>query len=244
MLDAKLLPNAAIVDKSKSKASVKLSDVVKEEDKVPDLTSLDSDLLKKKYSGAISSLYNGIQCATCGNRFNQHENVNTSGTANSRYSKHLDWHFRQNKKEKDEINKAHSRDWYYSLSDWILYEELSEETASQTLESESNGSAYPSHHEAGAEKNSYESDQNHLSLNSVFDQSSRDLRNFNSTGTKTCPATDDIGDSCCICEDPFEIFWFEEREEWHFRDAIRVDNRIYHPICFEDARDVSIIIFG
>ena len=68
----------------------------------------------------------------------------------------------------------------------------------------------------------------------------RSLNSFNSNGTKTCPATDDIGDSCCICTDPFEIFWYEEREEWHFRDAIRVDNRIYHPICFEDARDDSV----
>lgn len=56
---------------------------------------------------------------------------------------------------------------------------------------------------------------------------------------RTCPASDDIGDSCCICNDPFEIFWFAEKEEWHFKDALRIDNRLYHPICFEDAREVS-----
>lgn len=64
---------------------------------------------------------------------------------------------------------------------------------------------------------------------------------FSSHGssTRTCPATDDIGDSCCICNDPFEIFWFAEKEEWHFKDALRVDNKLYHPICFEDAREVN-----
>jgi hypothetical protein len=227
LLEANILPPPAV------KADVK------DEEKIPDLTSLDTELLKKKYNGAILSLYSGIQCATCGNRFNQHD----SGTASSRYSKHLDWHFRQNKREKEEINKAHSREWYYSLADWILYEELSEESLSQQESDQmSNNHLQSSNGESNKEhaNNSDNHDTtNNPNLSSIFDQSSRDLRTFNSSGTKTCPATDDIGDSCCICEDPFEIFWFEEREEWHFRDAIRVENRIYHPICFEDAREVS-----
>jgi pre-mRNA cleavage complex 2 protein Pcf11 len=155
----------------------------------------------------------------------------------------LDWHFRQNKREKEEINKAHSREWYYSLADWILYEELSEESLSQQENDQmSNNHLQSSNGESNKEhaNNSDNHDTtNNPNFSSIFDQSSRDLRTFNSSGTMTCPATDDIGDSCCICKDPFEIFWFEEREEWHFKDAIRVENRIYHPICFEDAREVS-----
>ena len=99
---------------------------VKQPEKIPDLTSFDTDLLKQKYSGAIQSLYSGVQCATCGNRFNQMDTSSVSA-GGSRYSKHLDWHFRQNKKEKDEVNKAHSRAWYYILMEWIQYEELSED---------------------------------------------------------------------------------------------------------------------
>ncbi len=42
-----------------------------EELKIPDLTGLDNEMLKQKYPGAIQNLYSGVQCAQCGNRFNQ-----------------------------------------------------------------------------------------------------------------------------------------------------------------------------
>ncbi len=56
-------------------------------------------------------------------------------------------------------------------------------------------------------------------------------------GSTSCPASDDIDDKCWICKDFFEIFFYQEREEWHFKDAIRVENKVYHPICLEDARE-------
>ena len=74
----------------------------KDEDlKVPDLTSFDPELLKQKYTAAFKSLYSGNQCAECGNRFSRSD---ASSSTSSRYSKHLDWHFRQNRKEKYEVN--------------------------------------------------------------------------------------------------------------------------------------------
>lgn len=45
--------------------------------------------------------------------------------------------------------------------------------------------------------------------------------------------------ACEICRDKFEQFYNEEREEWHLRQAIKVDNKLYHPICHQDYR-VSI----
>jgi hypothetical protein len=246
---------------------------------VPDLTSFDSNLLKQKYDGAIRNLYSGIQCAQCGNRFHQQQQENSniqSSSGQSRYSKHLDWHFRQNKKEKEEINKAHSRPWYYDLREWVYYEELSEDVL---LEQESVNSAT-----GNANSNNTQTQNDSLMLNAdgiaeedlLMDQSSTlnfdkisclnissinpsshsannnnngGMNNQNGNknsnvsslynGVKTCAATDDIGDSCNICNDPFEIFWYAEREQWHFKDAIRVDNKIYHPICFEDAREVK-----
>jgi pre-mRNA cleavage complex 2 protein Pcf11 len=38
----------------------------------------------------------------------------------------LDWHFRQNKAEKERAKKAHSRQWYYEFSDWVRYEQFDE----------------------------------------------------------------------------------------------------------------------
>ena len=76
--------------------------------------------------------------------------------------------------------------------------------------------------------NSANSNNNNKSITSAFS---------NLNGVKTCPATNDVGDSCHICNDPFDIFYYEEKEEWHFKDAIRVGNKLYHPICFEDANN-------
>jgi hypothetical protein len=45
---------------------------------------------------------------------------------------------------------------------------------------------------------------------------------------------------CEICADPFEQFWDEESEEWHLKDAIRVEGKTYHPVCYEDAKLVSL----
>lgn len=61
-------------------------------------------------------LYSGIQCSSCGVRFAPEETV--------KYSRHLDWHFRQNRREKDAARKGQSRKWYYDVSDWIQFEEI------------------------------------------------------------------------------------------------------------------------
>ncbi|CAF1000990.1 unnamed protein product [Brachionus calyciflorus] len=208
--DFNILPGLAKADK-------KDDDV-----KVPDLTNFDSELLKQKYTMAFKSLYSGVQCAECGNRFNRSENgAATSSSSTSRYAKHLDWHFRQNKKEKEEINKARSRPWYYNFKDWVLYEEISEDLVVST------------------DSQIHEDDmvRDNLQGDHAMGDDTQNRGLFTTNGIKTCPATDDIGDSCCICGDPFEIFWSNENEEWHFKDAIRVDNRIYHPICYKDNKE-------
>lgn len=39
---------------------------------------------------------------------------------------------------------------------------------------------------------------------------------------------------CDVCYDAFDQFYNEEKEEWHLRMAIRVDDKLYHPLCYED----------
>lgn len=39
---------------------------------------------------------------------------------------------------------------------------------------------------------------------------------------------------CEICQDKFEQFYNEEKEEWQLRMAIRVNDKTYHPLCYED----------
>lgn len=37
-----------------------------------------------------------------------------------------------------------------------------------------------------------------------------------------------------MCHDLFEQFYHEEVEEWHLRSAIQVEEKFYHPVCYED----------
>lgn len=157
------------------------------EEQIPDLTSLDVNLLKQKYNQAIQNLYGGTQCATCGMRF-------TSEQA-KRFSNHYDWHFRQNKREKEEINKAHTRNWYYDVTEWIQYEELSEEDQVQQSHLQVDGDPRTS--------SATTSDISYLSSNPANSNNNNNEDNdhnntsilHNSTlKTSICAATNDIDD--------------------------------------------------
>jgi len=56
----------------------------------------------------IESLYHlgkSRKCPTCGIRYLDHE----------KYGKHLDWHFRMNRKEKQKLKKAMSKSWFLNV---------------------------------------------------------------------------------------------------------------------------------
>ncbi|KAH0625230.1 hypothetical protein JD844_033535 [Phrynosoma platyrhinos] len=89
-----------------------------EDQDVPDLTNFVIEELKQRYDSVINRLYTGIQCYSCGMRFT------TSQT--DVYADHLDWHYRQNRTEKDVSRKVTHRRWYYSLTDWIEFEEIAD----------------------------------------------------------------------------------------------------------------------
>lgn len=63
------------------------------------------------------------------------------------------------------------------------------------------------------------------------------------------PADHTVQDPRCeVCQDRFDQFYNEEKEEWHLRMAIRADGKDYHPVCYEDyqvrcrERSSSVII--
>jgi len=55
----------------------------------------------------MQRVYLGIQCPSCGVRF--------STEAMDKYTEHLDWHFRKNRREKEEMRVAKFRRWYYDV---------------------------------------------------------------------------------------------------------------------------------
>lgn len=39
---------------------------------------------------------------------------------------------------------------------------------------------------------------------------------------------------CEVCQEKLEQFYNEDKEEWHLKMAIRVEDKTYHPLCYED----------
>ncbi|XP_022086204.1 uncharacterized protein LOC110976864 isoform X1 [Acanthaster planci] len=74
--------------------------------------------LKCRYEGVINRIYTGTQCSSCGMRFVVDEM--------DRYRKHLDWHFRQNRRDKDGMKAAQNRKWFYEVGQWLDFEEIND----------------------------------------------------------------------------------------------------------------------
>ncbi|KAL4658619.1 pre-mRNA cleavage complex 2 protein Pcf11 [Arapaima gigas] len=172
---------------------------------VPDLTSFTLEDMKQRYDSVVTKLYTGIQCYSCGMRF--------TASQTDVYADHLDWHYRQNRSEKDISKKVTHRRWYYSLTDWIEFEEIAdlEERAKSQFFEKVNEEVVQKTQEAAKEKEC-------LSVRA---------------------APDVVGESCEICQEQFEMYWEEEEEEWHLKNAIRVDEKTYHPSCYEDYKNTS-----
>lgn len=168
----------------------------------PKPISLDKpESLKQRQQTHIHVLFSGMQCSSCGVRFPPEQTI--------KYSQHLDWHFRQNRRDRDSTRRAHSRRWYYNVEDWIQYEEI------EDLDER--------------ERNWFETQQLEMDL------ANDDSAQRNESPVPSCIAgPDDVDKTCDMCHDQFETFYNEENEEWHLRNAVRVDGKTYHPICFED----------
>ncbi|KAK8767192.1 hypothetical protein V5799_006030 [Amblyomma americanum] len=127
-----------------------------------------------------------------------------------KYRQHLDWHFRANRRDKDGARKAFSRKWFYEVEDWIQFEEI------EDLEERAR---------------------------SFFEQQAtveQDQSTNSPAAIKSVPASgDETGSTCAVCEEAFQLFWAEEEEQWHFKDAVRIENKVYHPACYEDFKRVN-----
>ncbi|CAF3403431.1 unnamed protein product [Rotaria sp. Silwood1] len=177
---------------------------------VPLLIDANVNMLKKKYVGIVQQLYVGkFQCRLCGLRF--------TAKQKNHYTHHLDWHYLENKQEKDLSTTTssssllqRSRNWYSSVQEWTIYEENIEEQ---------------------------------IRTGRIISTQLRPIRDnhqliqgeniLSSSGVISCPAIgngDSDDDRCYVCHDPFENFFDDNREEWHLKDAIRIDGKTYHPI--------------
>ncbi|KAG8225210.1 hypothetical protein J437_LFUL009055, partial [Ladona fulva] len=186
----------------------------KEDTKASYKADFSPECLKSRNASVISAIYTGIQCSSCGVRFPPEQTM--------KYSQHLDWHFRQNRRDRDSARKAQSRKWYYDVSDWIQFEEMEdlEERAQSWFETQ--GVAESKDDRAGA------------AGTNTGGNATQGAGNEETT-IASVPAGEKAEDQhCAVCREGFEQFYNEEKEEWHLRDAVRVDGFTYHPLCYED----------
>lgn len=63
-----------------------------------------------------------------------------------------------------------------------------------------------------------------------------DATPFNDGQMPSCAVltSDGAENTCDVCQEPFQQFYNEETEEWHLRPAVRVEDRVYHPTCYDD----------
>ncbi|XP_053564640.1 pre-mRNA cleavage complex 2 protein Pcf11 [Bombina bombina] len=176
-----------------------------EDQDVPDLTGFVLEDLKHRCDSVINRLYTGIQCYSCGMRFTKSQT--------DVYADHLDWHYRQNRTEKDVSRKITHRRWYYSLADWIEFEEIAD------LEERAKSQFFEKVHEEVILKT----------------QEAAKEKEFQSVPAGPAGA-DEI---CEICQEQFEQYWDEEEEEWHLKNAMCVNGKIYHPSCYDDYKNTS-----
>ncbi|MEQ2215781.1 hypothetical protein XENOCAPTIV_005920, partial [Xenoophorus captivus] len=86
--------------------------------KPPSQTDSSQTASGQRYESVVTKLYSGNQCCLCSMRF--------TTTQTDMYADHLDWHFRQNHAGKVASKKVTHRRWYYSLTDWIEFEEIAD----------------------------------------------------------------------------------------------------------------------
>lgn len=190
----------------------------KEKEKPTPISLAKPETLKKRQEAIVNSLFSGMQCGSCGTRFQLEQTA--------KYNQHLDWHYRQNRRDRDVRNRAPVRKWYYDVSDWIQYEEI------ENLDER--------------EKNWFETQQNDT------DTLNEDSNQRSNSPKPSCPAPASLplitdgeeaeGDErkeddlkCIVCKDPFEEpFYHHEFEEWHLPNAVQIEDKYCHGSCHED----------
>ncbi|KAI8968386.1 hypothetical protein BDF20DRAFT_916922 [Mycotypha africana] len=173
---------------------------------------LESKDLQRLRPGAIELLYSAepLQCKQCGLRYPETEK------GQAKMDAHLDAHFRQNRKMKERVKRGLSRSWFVSVDEWVRGEggELTSQQAPTFL----HDSQVKKMQKSNGQSNSLEEDE-------AIDPNAYTVVMPDDTERKPCP----------ICGERFIDFWNDDEEEWMFKNAILVNDKIYHATCHADA---------
>ncbi|KAJ3028211.1 hypothetical protein HDV00_010551 [Rhizophlyctis rosea] len=167
---------------------------------------LTTSALTAAIPGAVETLYDALdlQCKQCGTRYMRNEE------GKAKMGKHLDWHFRMNRRAKERGKKAVSREWYLKEEEWVVERE--------GMSGFGEGKA-PTVFFDGLQSSSSSSSQQPTASQEAV---------------SNIPAENEKESRCAVCQEALEKFYDDEREEWMLRGVVKVDGVLYHQTCRRD----------
>lgn len=166
----------------------------------PQLAFMSERPSQSQYEGfsvrALDSLYSlrvaGRPCPTCALRFK----------LEAAYKEHLDWHFKQNKRENSRSRFAQSRAWFATVADWHAGGS-GESSVAEVVPFEQATSG-----EGGGETA------------------------LDAARARRVPAGEEKPKSCSVCTDELAKVWDDNEQEWMYDNAkLREDGEIVHFDC-------------
>ncbi|KAI8379571.1 uncharacterized protein BYT42DRAFT_636000 [Radiomyces spectabilis] len=171
---------------------------------------LDSKDLQIPRPGAIEVLYGQLplQCKQCGFRYPKTEE------GQAKMDAHLDFHFRQNRRMKERVKRGLSRSWFVTEAEWI-----------------SGSEGEVTSHQAPAFMN----DHGTRSGNTTEKSSAHPGDEAINPDDYMVVMPEGERKPCPICGEKFVDTWNDDEEEWMYKNAVIIDNTIYHATCHADA---------
>ncbi|KAL8978050.1 MAG: hypothetical protein Q9205_006274 [Flavoplaca limonia] len=144
------------------------------------------------------------QCSTCAQRFEATEE------GKKKKARHLDWHFRTNRRLAESAGAQHNRDWYVDEREWIKSRDNHDE------DPDAAGGAGNAQAKAAAE-----AAKNDPKNKFVIAPDDATLKNV----------------PCPICHEKFDLSWDDAAQNFVWRDAIDVGSKVYwHASCHAEVK--------
>ncbi|KAL8983502.1 MAG: hypothetical protein Q9177_004960 [Variospora cf. flavescens] len=124
-------------------------------------------------------------------------------------ARHLDWHFRTNQRLADSAKRIQSRSWYVDEMEWIKSREDTDDDPEAANGTESA--------QAKAAAEAAKNDPKNQSIPVPSDPA---------LSSAPCP----------ICQEKFEPSWDDASQDFVWRDAIRIQSRVYHASCHAEVK--------
>lgn len=184
------------------------------------IIQLTSASLKIPRPDLLASLYQKqpSQCASCGRRFP------LTDLGRARKVRHLDAHFRTNKRMADAQRSGVSRSWYVDEMDWIKSREVDDADEDVEAASKVEGT--------GAESGGIASLDGNVSNPSGQGQSATSVKKEHYVKAPVDAAV--AHHACPICQEEFKTVWHDGEQEWVWMDATVVREKTYHASCVLD----------